>query len=178
MIYTGLSYSQSTNFCIVLATLLIGLSVFITVCYHYLQDPTFHQNAYALLTAFTVFRSMFVMEYTLRPSLSKTEKKHMLEMQRTMPKSPAEDKGRKEMQRRKNIRDSETLRQMWIFMAFGLTVFLGGFGIWALDNVYCRTLRKWRRSLGLPRGVVLEGRGWWYIRYFQMLPLMYVPSKC
>ena len=27
---------------------LIGLSVFITVYYHYLQDPTFHQNAYAL----------------------------------------------------------------------------------------------------------------------------------
>lgn len=99
----------------------------------------------------------------------------MLEIQKIAPKSPAEDKRRKEMQRHEN---NEILKQMLIFVAFGLTVFLGGFGIWALDNVYCGTLRKWRRSLGLPWGVVLEGHGWWYVRYFQMLPLMYVPSKC
>jgi len=178
MIYAGLSYSQSASFRITLATLLIGLSVFITVYYHYLQDPTFHQNAYALLTAFIVFRSMFIMEYTLRPSLRRTEEKHMLEMQKSSPKSPAEDKRRKEIQRRENIRDTEILMQMWIFVAFGLTVFLGGFGIWALDNVYCGTLRKWRRSLGLPWGVVLEGHGWWYVRHFQTLSLRDVRSNC
>jgi dihydroceramidase len=165
MIYAGLSYSQSTSFRIVLATLLISLSVFITVYYHYLQDPTFHQNAYALLTAFIVFRSMFIMEYTLRPSLRKTEEKHMLETQKPSPKSPAEDKKRKDMQRRENYRDTEILRRMWIFVAFGLSVFLGGFSIWALDIVYCGTLRKWRRSVGLPWGIVLEGHGWWQVKY-------------
>jgi dihydroceramidase len=164
MIYAGLSYSQSTSFRIVLATLLISLSVFITVYYHYLQDPTFHQNAYALLTAFIVFRSMFIMEYTLRPSLRKTEEKHMLEMQKSSPKPPTDDKKRRDVQRRENARDAEILKQMWIFVAFGLTVFLGGFAIWALDNVYCGTLRKWRRSVGLPWGVVFEGHGWWYAR--------------
>jgi hypothetical protein len=92
---------------------------------------------------------MFVMEYTLRPSLRKTEEKHMLEMQKTAPKSPAEDKRRKEMQRHENIRDSEILKQMWIF---------------ALDNVYCGTLREveaepwasvWSSS-GRPRMVVRQ----------------------
>jgi dihydroceramidase len=161
MIYAGLSYSQSTSFRILLASSLIGLSVFITVYYHYLQDPTFHQNAYALLTAFIVFRSMFIMEYTLRPSLRKTEEKHMLEEQKLLPKPPAEYKKHKDGQRRENARDTEILKQMWVFVAFGLTVFLGGFGIWALDIVYCGTLRKWRRSVGLPWGIVLEGHGWW-----------------
>lgn len=140
---------------------MISLSVFITVYYHYLQDPTFHQNAYALLTAFIVFRSMFIMEYTLRPSLRKTREKDMLEMQELSPKSPAEDKKRKDGQRRENVRDTKILTQMWIFVAFGLSVFLGGFGIWALDIVYCGTLRKWRRSIGLPWGIFLEGHGWW-----------------
>ena len=91
----------------------------------------------------------------------------MLEMQKTAAKSPAEDKRRKEMQRRENIRDGEILKQMWIFVAFGLTVFFGGSGTWALDKVYWGTLRKWRRSLGLPWGVVLEGHGWWDVRYFK-----------
>jgi hypothetical protein len=63
--------------------------------------------------------------------------------------------------RRENARDTEILKQMWIFVAFGLTVFLGGFAIWALDIVYCGKLRKWRRSVGLPWGIVLEGHGWW-----------------
>jgi dihydroceramidase len=161
MIYAGLSYSQSTAFRIVLAMLLIGLCLFITGYYHYLQDPTFHQNAYALLTAFIVIRSMCIMEFTLRPWFRKTEEKHMRELQKSEPKSPDEDRTRKEEQRRENARDTEILKQMWIFVAFGLTVFLGGFGIWALDNVYCGTLRKWRRSMGLPWGVVLEGHGWW-----------------
>ena len=161
MIYAGLSYSQSTSFRIVLATLLVSLCVFITGYYHYLQDPTFHQTVYALLTAFIVFRSMFMMEFTLRPSFRKTEEKHMLELQKSSPKSPAEDRKRKNEQRRENARDTEILRRMWIFVGFGLAVFLGGFGIWTLDNVYCGTLRKWRRSVGLPWGMVLEGHGWW-----------------
>ena len=161
MIYAGLSYSQSTSFRIVLGTLLIALCIFITAYYHYLQDPTFHQGIYALLTAFIVFRSMFIMEFTLRASFRKTEEKHMLELQISSPKSPAEDRKRKDEQRRLNARDADILRRMWIFVAFGLSTFLTGFGIWALDNVYCGTLRSWRRSVGLPWGILLEGHGWW-----------------
>src|SRR5271170_1584970 len=74
MIYAGLSYSQSTSFRILLASFLIGLSVFITVYYHYLQDPTFHQNAYALLTAVVLLRSMYVMERNIRPQWETKER--------------------------------------------------------------------------------------------------------
>lgn len=146
MIYAGLSYAQSTAFRLVLASALIALCLSITVYYHYIQDPTFHQNAYAVLTAFIVFRSMYVMEYTLRPSLRKKEEKLNSDPQQ---------------QRRENARDTAILKRMWLFVAFGLSVFLGGFGIWALDNVYCSTLRSWRRSVGLPWGILLEGHGWW-----------------
>ena len=161
MIYAGLSYAQSTTFRIGLASSLIALCASITIYYHYIQDPTFHQNAYAILTAFIVFRSMYLMEYTLRPSLRKTEEKHMLERQAASPQSPAKTKKRNENQRRENERDTDILKRMWLLVAFGLTVFLGGFGIWALDNVYCTKLRSWRRSLGLPWGILLEGHGWW-----------------
>lgn len=45
----------------------------------------------------------------------------------------------------------------------GLSVFLGGFFIWNLDNVFCSTIRQWRRSLGLPVAFLLEGHGWWHL---------------
>jgi dihydroceramidase len=58
-------------------------------------------------------------------------------------------------------RDEQILRDMWWMIAVGLSVFLGGFGIWTLDNKYCSTLRRWRREVGLPWGILLEGHGWW-----------------
>jgi len=48
-------------------------------------------------------------------------------------------------------------------VGLGLTVFLGGFGIWGLDNHYCSTIRKWRHDIGLPWGLLLEGHGWWHL---------------
>jgi dihydroceramidase len=161
MIYAGLSYSQSALTRIALAAGLITLSLGITAYYHYLQDPTFHQNAYALLTAFIVFRSMAVMEFTLRPSLRKTEELHMAEREKISGNSPGQMVLARENQRRENARDKDILKQMWLFVAFGLSVFLGGFAIWGIDNVYCSTLRRWRRELGLPWGIALEGHGWW-----------------
>lgn len=154
MIYAGLSYTRSRYFRIFLATALLSLSAFITAYYHYLQDPVFHQAVYALLTTFIVFRSMFIMEYTLRPSLRGTDGKGK---DRSLGTTRREQKE----QVRKNDRDKDVLKQMWVLVAFGLTVFLGGFGFWALDNVYCSTLRRWRRSIGLPWGILLEGHGWW-----------------
>jgi hypothetical protein len=46
-------------------------------------------------------------------------------------------------------------------IGFGLSIFLGGFAIWHLDNEYCSKLIKWRREIGMPWGFVLEGHGWW-----------------
>lgn len=40
---------------------------------------------------------------------------------------------------------------------------MAGFAIWGIDNVACSTLRSWRRELGLPWGLFLEGHAWWHI---------------
>lgn len=50
MCYATFSYSKSRQYAFTLALGLISLALFITLYYHYLQDPAFHQNAYALLT--------------------------------------------------------------------------------------------------------------------------------
>ncbi|KAF7507118.1 hypothetical protein GJ744_010931 [Endocarpon pusillum] len=158
MAYASFSYSRSTAFRIVLAVSLVGLSLFITLYYHYLQDPAFHQNVYALLTTIIVFRTVFTMERTLRPSLRHSEEKHPQER-----KERSRGLHEKQVQARLNVRDKAILKDMWILVAFGLTMFLGGFGIWSLDNVYCSKLRSMRRKIGLPWGVLLEGHGWWHL---------------
>jgi len=157
MSYAVFSYSRSLPFRISLAFGLVALAVFITLYYHYLQDPAFHQNAYALLTTIIVFRSMFVMEFTLRPSLRQSTEKHRLERKANgVAGVPS-----KELQKHENTRDKEILVTMWIMVGVGLTIFLGGFGIWTLDNKYCGQLRQWRHNVGLPWGILSEGHGWW-----------------
>jgi dihydroceramidase len=66
-------------------------------------------------------------------------------------------------EKRQDDRDKEILRQMWTLIVVGLGVFLGGFGIWNLDNEYCGKIRGWRHQVGLPWGVLLEGHGWWHL---------------
>jgi dihydroceramidase len=60
-------------------------------------------------------------------------------------------------------RDTEILKEMWVMVAIGLSIFLGGFGIWALDIKYCSQVRRWRHEVGLPWGILLEGHGWWSV---------------
>jgi dihydroceramidase len=136
--------------------------------YHYLQDPTFHQNAYAILTAVVLLRSMYVMELNIRPSWK--AKKTAVERRRsslgggpTNGRTPEQEAE----QMRRDERDERILRLMWTMVALGLGIFLGGFVIWNLDNMFCPTLRRWRRTLGLPWGVLLEGHGWWYVSVSQ-----------
>ena len=87
MNYASFSFAQSRLVRQILGGGLLFLAVFITVrmaflcCsyylninvaqayYHYLQRPEFHQNAFAILTAVVLFRSMYLMEVNLRPSL-------------------------------------------------------------------------------------------------------------
>lgn len=157
MAYATFSYSRSRLFSLLLALFLISLAIFITLYYHYLQNPAFHQNAYAILTAIVLVRAMWVMELTLRPSLRQSENEYRLQHGgRNM------DKEQQEISRWKDRRDRRILGTMWIMIACGLSTFLGGFAIWGLDNVYCSTLRAWRREIGLPWGILLEGHGWWY----------------
>jgi len=130
--------------------------VFITGYYHYLKDPAFHQNAFALLTATVLIRSMYVMEVNLRPSRRRRAKNHH-QQQNGKIISP----GEAAEQARQDARDEKIVNTMWLMIAYGLSTFLGGFGIWALDNNYCSTIRAWRAEIGLPWGILLEGHGWW-----------------
>ncbi len=155
MCYATFSYSKSRQYAFMLALGLVSLAIFITLYYHYLQDPAFHQNAYAILTAVVLARSMYVMEFSLRPSLTQHEEKYKLEHKRPMT---AEEKS---VSLADDRRDTKILTSMWVMIAFGLGTFLTGFGIWHLDNEYCSTIRGWRRELGLPWGILLEGHGWW-----------------
>ncbi|KAF1944513.1 alkaline ceramidase-like protein [Clathrospora elynae] len=154
MNYATFSYGKSRLYSTMLAIGLISLSVFITLYYHYLQDPTFHQNAYAILTAVVLFRAMYVMEVNIRPKFRSKERDAA---------NPHPNSGVKILQQKEDLRDQETISTMWKMIAFGLSIFLGGFFVWHLDNEYCSKLIKWRREIGMPWGFVLEGHGWWHL---------------
>lgn len=158
MFYATFSHKQKAPVPFLLGLFLVSLSVFITGYYHYLQDPAFHQNMYAILTAVVLFRSMYIMEVNIRPTL-----KAKRNAQATMQKQEVVTDAQKKEQQRQDKRDVEILRLMWIMIACGLSVFLGGFAIWNIDNAYCSTLRRWRRDVGLPWGIFLEGHGWWWV---------------
>lgn len=153
MVYATFAYRQTRLYSQVLCIFLVALALFITLFYHYLQDPRFHQNMYALLTAVVLFRSMYVMEVSIRPSLRHKRK----EKENLVVKGVPDDHERV----RENDRDVQILIDMWSLVACGLALFLGGFTIWKLDNDYCTNLRRWRREAGLPWGILLEGHGWW-----------------
>ncbi|GAB7348622.1 hypothetical protein MBLNU459_g6997t1 [Dothideomycetes sp. NU459] len=158
MFYATFSHKQSGSIRLLLGVFLVCLSIFITGYYHYLQDPAFHQNMYALLTAIVLFRSMYIMEVNIRPTL-----KAKKQVQSTTQKQGVVTDAQRLEQQRQDKRDVEILRTMWVMIACGLSIFLGGFAIWTLDNEYCSTLRRWRRDVGLPWGILLEGHGWWHL---------------
>lgn len=158
MCYATFSYSKSIRTRVILGSYLAFLSVFITLYYHYIQNPVFHQNAYAVLTAVVVLRSMYTMETTLRPSRRKSTEENRQEfMKASLPVLS------KEQQDYANARDLKILNTMWLMVVYGLATFLGGFAIWNVDNQFCTSLRGWRRVVGLPWGILLEGHGWWYV---------------
>lgn len=84
-------------------------------------------------------------------------------MQLKVQESDAMGQEEKREEARKDRRDQEIIGQMWVLIAVGLSVFLGGFAVWSLDNAYCSKLIKWRREIGLPWGILLEGHGWWHL---------------
>ncbi|KAI0398415.1 alkaline dihydroceramidase [Xylariaceae sp. FL0594] len=137
------SYGRSRLFSCVLAVFLFGLAYFITARYYRTKDPQFHQDAYTVLTAVVVFSNMWIIEKVLRPALKARDG--------TRPPNSTVPKAQ------------EILAQMWKMVAVGLSIFLGGYGVWILDNMYCGTVRRWRHSIQLPWAVVLEGHAWWHL---------------
>jgi len=152
MNFATFSYGKSRRYSTILAIGLVSLAVFITLYYHYLQDPTFHQNAYAILTAIVLLRAIYVMEVNIRPRFRSQEREAA---------NPHSHGGVAAAREREDLRDQQILRTMWKMISFGLSIFLGGFAVWHLDNVHCSSLIQWRRAIGMPWGFVLEGHGWW-----------------
>ncbi|KAI0025607.1 alkaline phytoceramidase [Xylariomycetidae sp. FL0641] len=143
MCHATFAYGRSTRFSAGLGVALVGLAGFITVYYYQTKDPIFHQAAYAVLTALVVFSNMWIMEKRVRPALWERNEKRG-------PGSavPSAD---------------VVVSQMWKMVAMGLSVFLGGYLLWNLDNMYCETIIQWRHWLQLPWAVVLEGHAWWHL---------------
>jgi dihydroceramidase len=152
MNYATFSYGKSKLYSTVLAIALVSLSAFITLYYHYLQDPNFHQNAYTILTAIVLFRAIYVMEVSIRPKFRSKEREAA---------DPRPHSGSAAVKAQQDDKDVKTLRTMWKMIIFGLSIFLGGFVIWHLDNEHCSKLIGWRREIGMPWGFMLEGHGWW-----------------
>ncbi|OAA47162.1 alkaline phytoceramidase-like protein [Cordyceps fumosorosea ARSEF 2679] len=119
MMFASFSYSRSMAFSYMLGLGLLGLSAFISVYYHVTKDPEFHQAVYGILTAIVVFHGMWVMERRLRPAL----------------RARHGDEG------------SKLLGTLWAMVTTGLSVFLSGFLVWNLDNIYCTQIRALRREL-------------------------------
>jgi dihydroceramidase len=155
MFWATFEHKRAQPFPTLLGIGLAGLAIFITAYYHYLQDPTFHQNAYAILTAIVLLRSMYIMEVSIRPFYRERREKRAGEKN--------ESQADQAEQKRRDDRDREILRKMWWMIGTGLTAFLGGFAVWNLDNEYCSVLRRWRHDVGLPWGILLEGHGWWHL---------------
>ena len=155
MCYATFSFSKPRRFSIFLGIALVSLAIFITLYYHYLQDPVFHQNAFAILTVIVLLRAMYIMETSLRPSLRKAEEEYKLQRKRSMTAA------QKTVSRSEGRRDQKILTTMWMLIGCGLSIFLAGFAIWSIDNDHCSQLRRWRREIGLPWGILLEGHGWW-----------------
>ncbi|KAI2620780.1 alkaline dihydroceramidase [Xylaria nigripes] len=145
MAHATFSYGRSIQFSIGLGAGLLGLAYFITARYYQTKDPKFHQDAYTVLTATVVLSNMWIMERILRPALKAREGKRARAPNAPMPSTRA------------------SLSQMWIMVATGLSIFLGGYLIWNLDNIYCDTIRRWRHQIQLPWAIVLEGHAWWHL---------------
>jgi len=174
MCYATFTYGHGMAYSVVMGISLLSCAVFITGYYHYVQDPAFHQVSYALLTAVVLLRSMYVMETSIRPTRRAKEDSlrataaslHTVRKNRTGTSAnghATEAEYTAAEQKRKDERDVKILDSMWTMIVVGLAFFLGGFCIWNLDNMYCTTLRRWRREVGLPWGIVLEGHGWWHL---------------
>ncbi|KAL2132571.1 hypothetical protein VTI74DRAFT_3626 [Chaetomium olivicolor] len=135
MAFATFSYRKPAKTQALIASALVGLAVFITVYYLYAKNPVFHQVAYGVLTACTIFRGFYVMESDLRPKLAQ--------------RNPAEC--------------DRHMREMYKLAVTGILMFLAGFFIWNVDNIYCHHLTTTKKQLLLPWSVVLEGHGWWHI---------------
>ena len=153
MFYATFSHKRSARAAMLVFALAVFIAAFITAYYYHIKDPLFHQNAFALLTAVVFFRNLYGMEISLRPS-RQARRRAWLGRGRADVNGAAE-------QSRMDQRDLSILKTMYQMIPVGLGSIALGFLIWNVDNEFCPALRQWRRAVGLPWGILLEGHGWW-----------------
>lgn len=117
MCFATFAYGKSLRYSTFLGVGLVSLALFVTLYYHHLQDPAFHQNVYAILTAIVLFRAMYMMEVAIRPRFKSEERKSL---------NPRSDWAVDAVRKREDLRDQEILRTMWKMIVSGLSIFLGG----------------------------------------------------
>ena len=66
--YALFSYGQSWVVKTLILLFTASFSLFVTLYYYYLNDPIFHQNAFAVLAATVIFTGVYQTETLLRPS--------------------------------------------------------------------------------------------------------------
>ncbi|KAK4457414.1 alkaline ceramidase 3 [Cladorrhinum samala] len=135
MAYATFSYRRPLRIQILIAVGLVGLASFITIYYLYAKDPVFHQVAYGLLTASTIFRGFYVTAYKLKPAVC----------------------------RRNPVEGELIMKQMYKLATTGILMFLAGFFVWNMDNIFCRHITETKQQIQLPWSAILEGHGWWHI---------------
>lgn len=143
MVFATFSYARSTRTSALLGAGLMGLAWFITAYYYKTKNPDFHQISYAILTALVVFSNMAIIQKHVRPALNKRQKTRPPDS--TVPPADA------------------IVKEMWLMLVVGLSIFLGGYALWIADIELCPEIRGWRRHIQLPWGVLLEGHGWWHL---------------
>ncbi|KAK2807621.1 hypothetical protein FQN51_000058 [Onygenales sp. PD_10] len=153
LFYAVFSFGRPGHSAVLLGLSITALAVFITGYYHYLQNPVFHQNAFGFLIAAVVSRGIYAMEYIIRPS------------RRTNANSKLDDGNVTDQAEQEKLdrRDEQILKEMWKLVSCGIGAIAVGFLIWNLDTIFCGSFRRWRRQIGLPWGILLEGHGWWHI---------------
>lgn len=62
------------------------------------------------------------------------------------------------------IPDEKVRKNQYKLLIFAFSLFIFGFFIWNLDNLFCQYLINWRHNyLGWPLGFLIEGHGWWHV---------------
>ncbi|KAG9229964.1 ceramidase-domain-containing protein [Amylocarpus encephaloides] len=61
------------------------------------------------------------------------------------------------------VTDPAVQRDVKSLSIWGGVIFIGGFGIWNIDNATCGILTTAKRTIGMPWSFVLELHGWWHV---------------
>lgn len=54
-------------------------------------------------------------------------------------------------------------KELKTIFRIGATIFLTGFLIWNLDNVFCENITGWKTAIQWPSAFLLEGHAWWHV---------------